>query len=360
MPLIVRGPGVPKGQTVDGQVSNIDFAPTLLDFAEREGRAGRWTASRCCRRSATRSSAPNRALEIEALAPLFAGHDPGQRAGTGPTRACAPTSYTYVVWTETGEEELYDRAADPYQLNNVAADPAYAAIKADLAAKLAQARALRGQGVQRDAVRRAAPSRSSRAAFAGSRPPAPRRRSSRRSAASTTPATARSSSSRASPPDAQVDRLEHDRAQRLPGRRSGTAFDAGALAAELGDDAGAAQRPAPLPHGLGHARATGGTHVVRRPARCARSRRSRSAAPPTSSRPPYTERTINRDNTWHWKKGRTVFELVAPGGDDLRDAELLADRRPGADDRPSCSSLGDRLAPARAAGATAAAARRSR
>ena len=46
--------------------------------------------------------------------------------------------YTYVVWTETGEEELYDRAADPYELNNVAADPAYAAIKAQLAAKLAQ------------------------------------------------------------------------------------------------------------------------------------------------------------------------------------------------------------------------------
>jgi hypothetical protein len=30
---------------------------------------------------------------------------------------------------------------------------------------------------------------------------------------------------------------------------------------------------------------------------------------------PYTDRTISRTNTWSWRKGRTVFELVAPGGD---------------------------------------------
>jgi hypothetical protein len=30
---------------------------------------------------------------------------------------------------------------------------------------------------------------------------------------------------------------------------------------------------------------------------------------------PYADRTIARINTWRWKKGRTVFELVAPGGD---------------------------------------------
>jgi hypothetical protein len=30
---------------------------------------------------------------------------------------------------------------------------------------------------------------------------------------------------------------------------------------------------------------------------------------------PYTDRTISRTNTWVWRKGRTVFELVAPGGD---------------------------------------------
>jgi hypothetical protein len=32
-------------------------------------------------------------------------------------------------------------------------------------------------------------------------------------------------------------------------------------------------------------------------------------------RTPYTDRTIARSNSWRWKRGRTVFELVAPGGD---------------------------------------------
>jgi hypothetical protein len=30
---------------------------------------------------------------------------------------------------------------------------------------------------------------------------------------------------------------------------------------------------------------------------------------------PYTDRTIERSNVWRWKRGRTVYELVAPGGD---------------------------------------------
>ena len=33
VPLIIRGPGIPKGKTIHGQVSNVDFAPTLLDMA---------------------------------------------------------------------------------------------------------------------------------------------------------------------------------------------------------------------------------------------------------------------------------------------------------------------------------------
>lgn len=32
------------------------------------------------------------------------------------------------------------------------------------------------------------------------------------------------------------------------------------------------------------------------------------------ARTPYANRTIGRTNTWTWNRGRTVFELVAPGG----------------------------------------------
>jgi hypothetical protein len=33
------------------------------------------------------------------------------------------------------------------------------------------------------------------------------------------------------------------------------------------------------------------------------------------ARAPYTDRVIQRDNTWRWQRGRRVYELVAPGGD---------------------------------------------
>jgi hypothetical protein len=33
------------------------------------------------------------------------------------------------------------------------------------------------------------------------------------------------------------------------------------------------------------------------------------------TRTPYTDRTVARGNTWRWKSGRRVYELVAPGGD---------------------------------------------
>src|SRR3954454_17111598 len=57
---------------------------------------------------------------------------------------------------------------------------------------------------------------------------------------------------------------------------------------------------------------------------------------------PYTDRTVDRTNTWRWKRGRRVFELVAPGGDvyvmqsyaQIKDPSLTIARLP---------SLGHRL-----------------
>jgi hypothetical protein len=80
---------------------------------------------------------PDRALQIEALAPLFEGNIP-INGWDRPYSGVRTERYTYVVWTETGEIELYDRAVDPYQLRNVADAPGYAGVKARLAAKLEQ------------------------------------------------------------------------------------------------------------------------------------------------------------------------------------------------------------------------------
>ena len=86
---------------------------------------------------------PNTAIEIEAPAPLFEGNIP-QNGWDRPYRGVRTDRYTYVVYKETGEQELYDRRVDPSELRNVAADPAYARVKARLAAELARLAHCRG------------------------------------------------------------------------------------------------------------------------------------------------------------------------------------------------------------------------
>jgi arylsulfatase A-like enzyme len=145
VPFIMRGPGVPAGRTIRGQVSNIDFAPTLLDFAKARSRAGRRMDGVSLRRTIRRPPRrPRRALQIEALAPLFEQNIP-VNAWDRPYRGVRTDRYTYVVYTETGEEELYDRRRDPAQLRNVAADPAYASVKRRLAGVLRRLNRCKGR-----------------------------------------------------------------------------------------------------------------------------------------------------------------------------------------------------------------------
>jgi arylsulfatase A-like enzyme len=136
VPFILRGPGVPAGRTIHGQVANIDFAPTLVDVANAT--AGR-TMDGVSLMPTVRdpSKRPQRAIEIEALVRLFEGNIP-VNGWDRPYRGVRTDRYTYVVYKETGEKELYDRQKDPFQLENVAGRPGYAAIQARLAGKLAR------------------------------------------------------------------------------------------------------------------------------------------------------------------------------------------------------------------------------
>ncbi len=134
VPLVIRGPGVPKGQTIDGQVANIDFAPTLVDIANA-------TAGRTMDGISLVPAIQNpkrlaeRAIGLEAPHPLFIGDIP-VNGWDRPYSGVRTERYTYVVWTDTGETEFYDRKSDPYQLVSHSGDPAYAAIEQRLAAKL--------------------------------------------------------------------------------------------------------------------------------------------------------------------------------------------------------------------------------
>jgi hypothetical protein len=91
------------------------------------------------------------------------------------------------------------------------------------------------------------------------------------------------------------------------------AFDAGALAQELGDSVVVLNGPRhflmdSVTAGAGRIRSFHG-QKLRRVATIP----IHTAADLT--RTAYTDRTVARDNTWRWNRGRTVYELVAPGGD---------------------------------------------
>lgn len=167
VPLLIRFPQkwahlapVAPGATVDRLVNFVDFAPTLLSLAGApipkhfQGTAFLGTAAALPRRyvhgardrvdevyDTARSVRDERWLFIRNYRPhlswappeAYSDQSPFRRdllararrgeLGTGPTAWLAPTR---------PREELYDTAADPYQLVNLAADPAHAATLARL------------------------------------------------------------------------------------------------------------------------------------------------------------------------------------------------------------------------------------
>jgi arylsulfatase A-like enzyme len=130
VPLIMRGPGIPAGLRLTQRVGNIDLAPTIVDAA---------------------GAAAGRVLDGRSLLPLFAnpqltlGRDLliERGPGSGTFAAVRAPRYLYAEYGN-GERELYDLRRDPYELKSRHADPAYAAVRADLAVRLDRLRTCSG------------------------------------------------------------------------------------------------------------------------------------------------------------------------------------------------------------------------
>ncbi|GAA2206466.1 sulfatase [Nonomuraea monospora] len=126
IPLVVRGPGVAAGSTITHMGATIDLAPTVAELGG--------------------ATVPAFA-EGRSLVPLLRGRPPSEwrehvlveftrpanRSSAAQTpvpayQALRTGQHTYVRY-ETGERQLYDLNADPYQLTNLAAtaDPALVA-----------------------------------------------------------------------------------------------------------------------------------------------------------------------------------------------------------------------------------------
>jgi len=133
VPLIVRGPGFPRGRVSEALALNVDLAATIARAAD--ARMGRPADGIPLQRLVARPAAwRERDMVIE----------------TGPNSVGLPyysglhtRRYAYEVIT-TGEVELYDLRLDPYELRNVAADPAYAEVRQTLARRLDRLKDCRG------------------------------------------------------------------------------------------------------------------------------------------------------------------------------------------------------------------------
>lgn len=103
IPLIVAGPGVPRGKAVDELVSVVDVMPTLLDMTDLPLPKGNQGMSLV----KTMQGGPGReAIYME-----------GRK-----NKILRSKQATYAIY-ENGEEILFDLEKDPHQLRNIAAAP---------------------------------------------------------------------------------------------------------------------------------------------------------------------------------------------------------------------------------------------
>ncbi len=150
VPLIVRGPGVPEGETLPHMVLNNDLAPTFAELAgartpefvdgrslvpllnEEPAPLENWRRAFVVEAVAERSGAPQPPFVNESsVAPLLTG-DPlpkdwrrtsaataelSEEWGRPWLKALRTENYLYVHY-KTGEHELYDLRRDPHQLHN--------------------------------------------------------------------------------------------------------------------------------------------------------------------------------------------------------------------------------------------------
>ena len=126
VPLVIRGPGIPRGIQRTNLVANVDLAATILDAAR--GRAGRRLDGRSLlpfARERLRRSGRDILLETT-------------------TYSAIRTPRHVFVQHSTGEQELYDLATDPNQLTSLHADSRYAALKNELSRRLTALRVCAG------------------------------------------------------------------------------------------------------------------------------------------------------------------------------------------------------------------------
>ncbi|MBD2869014.1 sulfatase-like hydrolase/transferase [Paenibacillus arenilitoris] len=125
IPLVVRGPGVKAGARSEALVSNFDLVPTVLELAGAA--VPEWMDGRSLV-SELGGAAANRRED-------FMAEHYGHFDVHAVQRALYYKNYKYVA-SDEWVHELYDLQADPFEMNNLCSDPAYAPILSEMRARL--------------------------------------------------------------------------------------------------------------------------------------------------------------------------------------------------------------------------------
>jgi arylsulfatase A-like enzyme len=126
VPLMMKGPGLPRGVVIPGQVGLIDLAPTILDILGVAGKVDSFQGTsflpwlRGHRDGPLREYVFSGEVHVGERWPPIWSHDHKDKT-LYRIRSCRGEGWKYI-WDEEGEqEELYDLSLDPGEKDNLAA-----------------------------------------------------------------------------------------------------------------------------------------------------------------------------------------------------------------------------------------------
>jgi arylsulfatase A-like enzyme len=133
--LWIAGTGFPAGADSDAYATNLDVAPTIAKATGADARLG----SELWDGRALQDVLKDSDLGHDRFLPLYVGDVVGVDDLRPQGDGVRTWRYKYIRYAD-GSEELYDLQEDPYEELNVAGDPAYGSVKADMIALLSRAK----------------------------------------------------------------------------------------------------------------------------------------------------------------------------------------------------------------------------
>jgi arylsulfatase A-like enzyme len=137
VPLIVSGPGVPAGKVISQLASNIDLNPTFESLAGLPVPAGTDGHSLAALWLGRNAANWRQAILVEHHGPDDSAGDPDRQnklSGDPPSYEAIRTATALYVRYDNGEQEYYNTAHDPFELDNIASSGVPAALRTALAA----------------------------------------------------------------------------------------------------------------------------------------------------------------------------------------------------------------------------------